>query len=79
MSDEDDERAMIEELAGAYRPTSPREIRYHPVFYDLGEEGRAAAHQAALRSRRVEAALDPQALSTTVRAVLARLDASTIE
>ena len=68
---EDD--AMIEELAGAYRPRDPRELRYHPVFHDLGEDARARAFERALVSRRLEAALDADGYSSTVHAVLARI------
>lgn len=73
-SDERDEDAMIEELAGAHRERDPRELRYHPVFYDLSEDGRREAHVRALASRRLEAALDPEGWSSTVHAVLGRIE-----
>jgi hypothetical protein len=72
----DDREALIEALAGAYRARSPHGvILAHPAFHDLDDEGRIAAFEAAERLRRLEAALDPQGLSTTARAVLARIRA----
>ena len=68
-----DERDLIEELAGAFRPRDPRELAFHPAFYDLSEEGREEAFELAVRMRRLEAALDPEGYSGTVRAVLDRL------
>jgi hypothetical protein len=45
-----------------------------PQWHDLDEGGRREAFEAARLARRLEAALDPDGLSTTARAVLARLD-----
>ena len=70
-----DEERLIEELAGAWRPTDPRRLRFHPAFFDLDADGRRAAFDLAERMRSMEAALDPDGLSTTARAVLARLRA----
>jgi hypothetical protein len=65
---------LIEAVAGAWRPRDPRgSIRFHPGWYDLDDRGRIAAFEAARASRVVEAALDPEGLSTTARAVLARI------
>lgn len=44
-----------------------------PAWMDLDEEGRRDAFEATLRQRRIEAALDPQGLSSTGRAVLRRI------
>ena len=49
------------------------ELRAHPAFYDLDDEGRVEAFEAARRLRVMEAALDADGLSTTARAVLARI------
>ena len=67
----DDE--LIEEVAGAYRPRSRDELRYHPAWHDLDARGRTLAYERARAMRPLEAALDPDGLSTTARAVLARI------
>ena len=65
---------LIEAATTAWRPRSPSgEIRAHPAWADLGAAGRLAAYEATRRLRRLEAARDPDGLSTTARAVLARL------
>ncbi len=65
---------LVETVAGAWRPRDPRgTIRFHPGWYDLDDKGRLEAHDAARTSRAIEAALDSQGLSTTARAVLARI------
>jgi hypothetical protein len=70
MSERDD---LIEQVAGAARPRPRDELRYHPAWHDLDAEGRTRAFELAKALRTVEAALDPEGMSTTVRAVLARL------
>ena len=72
MTDPDDD-ALIEEVAGAWRPRDPRGLRFHPHWHDLSEEGRIEAHDRAAKQRELEAALDPEGLSTTARAVLSRI------
>jgi hypothetical protein len=70
----DDDEALIEAVAGAYRERGPRgEVRPHPAWHDLDAAGREAAWAAAATSRALEAALDPEGLSSTARAVLARI------
>jgi hypothetical protein len=67
---------LIEAAASAWRPRDPHgRFRYHPAWWDLDEAGRRAAFELTLQSRAVEAALDPAGLSTTARAVLARINA----
>jgi hypothetical protein len=69
---EDD--ALIEAAAGAYRARrADGTLEFHPAWWDLDEEGRRAAFAAAVESRILEAALDPQGLSSTAKAILARL------
>ncbi|HEU0033441.1 MAG TPA: hypothetical protein VFQ53_22570 [Kofleriaceae bacterium] len=69
----DDE--LIEEVAGAFRPAARDELRFHPAWHDLDDAGRRRAYERARALRTVEAALDPDGLSTTARAVLARIGA----
>ena len=72
---EDDEDLLIEQVASAHR-TPPRmfdELNYHPAWHDLSPAARARAFERALALRVAEAALDPAGLSTTARAVLARI------
>ena len=68
-----DEDELIEQVAGAHRPASRDELRYHPAWHDLGPEARQRAYELARALRGLEAALDPEGLSTTARAVLAKL------
>jgi len=69
--DEDD--LLIAQVASAYRPVSRDELRYHPAWHDLGPAARTKAFDVASELRAFEAALDPDGLSTTSRAVLARI------
>lgn len=71
----DDEReALIEQAAAAWRPTTLDDgIGWHPAWHDLDSEGRQAAFARATAMRQWEAALDPDGLSTTAKAVLARI------
>lgn len=71
-----DEEALIEAVVGAHRERDrDGRPRAHPAFHDLDAAGRAEAFERALVSRKLEAALDTEGLSTTARAVLARLAA----
>ncbi len=69
----DDE--LMELASSAYRERDRRGGRVVPsaAWMDLDEAGRRALFDATERTRRVEAALDPQGLSGTARAVLARI------
>jgi hypothetical protein len=68
-----DDDLLIEQVAGAYRPPAHGELRYHPAWHDLGPASRERAFDRACALRELEAALDPDGLSTTARAVLARI------
>lgn len=70
----DDEELLVEQVASAYRPRARDELRYHPAWHDLDDDGRRRADEIARAMRKVEAALDPEGLSTTARAVLARIE-----
>ncbi len=70
-----EEDLLVEQVAGAHR-TPPRpfgELRYHAAWHDLSPEARERAFERAAALRGLEAALDPDGLSTTARAVLARV------
>lgn len=69
----DDDELLIEQVASAYREVPRDELRYHPRWHDLGPAGRDRAFARARALRAVEAALDPDGLSTTARAVLTRI------
>jgi hypothetical protein len=69
-----EEEALVEQVAGAYRPRAREELRYHPAWHDLGEAERVRAYEIARALRRVEAALDADGMSTTAHAVLARIE-----
>jgi hypothetical protein len=70
----EDEARLIEEVMSAWRPHDPREIAFHPAWHDLDERAREEAFERARRLRIMEAALDPEGLSSTARAVLARIE-----
>ena len=66
---------LIEQVTSAWRPVDPHTggVRAHSAFYDLDATGRVRAHRATQELRQMEAALDPDGLSTTTRAVLIRI------
>lgn len=68
-----DESALIEEVAGAFRPSDPRTLGTLPAWHDLSPAGREEALERSLEQRALEAALDPRGYSSTVHAVLRRL------
>ena len=74
MTDPRAREELIEAAAGAWRPRRPDgSLGPHPVWADLDEAGRREAFEAARLSRRLEAALDAEGLSSTARAVMARI------
>jgi hypothetical protein len=71
---EREEQALIESATTAWRPRSRNGgLRAHPAWHDLDDDGRRQAYQATCELRSMEAALDPDGLSTTARAVLRRI------
>jgi hypothetical protein len=69
-----DDELLIEQVVNAWRPRDrDGGLRAHPAWYDLPEDLREQAAKAARRQRRIEAALDPDGLSSTARMVLARI------
>ena len=69
----EEQALLIEQVAGAWRPATEDELHYHKAWHDLDAAGREAAFDLARTLRPLEAALDPDGLSTTARAVLARI------
>ena len=74
MTDEE-EALLVEQVASAYRPPARAHeaLRYHPAWHDLDAAARARAFDLASALRPLEAALDPEGLSTTARAVLQKI------
>ncbi|HEY1960414.1 MAG TPA: hypothetical protein VGH28_32610 [Polyangiaceae bacterium] len=70
----EEREALVAAVTTAHRERGPRgEIRGHRAFYDLDEAARIEAFDETLRQRALEAATDAQGLSSTARAVLARI------
>ena len=71
---DDDRDLLIELLTSAWRPTDPDGgPEFHPAWYDLAPSDRRVAHEETAKQRALEAALDPDGLSSTARRVLARI------
>lgn len=69
-----DEELLLEQVTSAHRERGvDGAIRSHPAWHDLDDEGRREAFEATVALRQMEAALDPQGQSSTVRALLARI------
>lgn len=69
-----DDELLREQVLSAWRPRDrDGGVRAHPAWHDLPEQERARAFDQAALARRLEAAMDPEGLSSTARAVLARL------
>jgi hypothetical protein len=65
---------LVDQVTSAWRPSTPDGgVRAHPAWHDLDEEGRTFAFEQTVVQRRMESALEPRGLSTTARAVLARI------
>ncbi|MDG1484031.1 MAG: hypothetical protein P8R54_30850 [Myxococcota bacterium] len=69
------ERALlIEQVVTAYRERDGYgTIKDAPAWHDLDGAGRTEAFEQTVLARAMEAALDPDGLSTTARAVLDRI------
>ncbi len=69
-----DEELLLEQVTSAHRERGvDGAIRAHPAWHDLDDAGREAAFEATVELRKMEAALDAQGMSSTVRALLRRL------
>jgi hypothetical protein len=69
--------ALIEAVTSAFRPRDAltSELRASDAWYDLDEAGRVEAFERTIELRALESAMDGEGLSTTARAVLARIGA----
>jgi hypothetical protein len=66
----------LDGVTTAWRPRDPGgPPRAHPTWHDLDAAGRREAYEITRALRSAEAALDPEGLSTTARAVLRRIRA----
>ena len=71
-----DQEMLIEEATTAWRPRTPDgRILDHPTWADLDATARQQVFEETLVMRVLEAALDPDGYSTTVRAVAAAIAA----
>lgn len=71
-------KELIEQVVSAWRPRDPDGgVRAHPAWHDLDAVERVEAFDEILRQRAIEAALDPQGLSSTAHAVLRRIRGAT--
>ena len=69
-----EEELLLEQVTSAHRERrADGAIRSHPAWHDLDDAGRAEAFEATVTLRQMEAALDAEGHSSTVRALLARL------
>ena len=69
-----DEELLLEQVTSAHRERGPDgALKSHPAWHDLGDVAREAAFLAVQSLRQMEAALDDEGQSTTVKAVLARI------
>lgn len=70
----DDRDELVEQVVAAWRPRGLDDgVRSHPAWHDLPHDDRVFAARLAAAQRELEAAMDPQGLSSTGRAVLARI------
>ncbi|MEO8878359.1 MAG: hypothetical protein ABI461_22400 [Polyangiaceae bacterium] len=70
----EERNTLISSVSSAHRERDAYgEIRAHRAFYDLDETGRVEAHDQTARTRALEAAANADGLTSTARAVLARI------
>jgi hypothetical protein len=66
--------ALVAAASSAFRARDAEgRVQVDPAWLDLDEAGRVEAFDATESLRRLEAAADPDGLSATARAVLARI------
>jgi len=70
----DDRELLIEAASSAFRARDPEgRIMPSPAWMDLAPQDREAVFERQIAARRAEQVLDSSGLSTTARAVLARI------
>ena len=69
-----EDELLLEQVTSAHRERhADGTIRSHPAWHDLDDAGRQEAFEATVVLRQMEAALDADGHSATVRALLNRL------
>lgn len=69
-----EEELLLEQVTSAYRERHvDGTIRSHHAWHDLDEAGRTKAFEVTLMLRKLEAALDPNGHSSTIRSLLSRI------
>jgi hypothetical protein len=68
-----DRERLVEEAVSAWRPSASGALRPHPAWADLDAAGRLEVFELTRLQRRIESSLDAEGLSSTARAVLARI------
>jgi hypothetical protein len=69
-----EEELLVEKALSSYRRRDPDgAVQVSPAWADLSAENRRIAFDEALKLRKMEAALDPRGRSSTVRAILERI------
>ncbi|MBK7861588.1 MAG: hypothetical protein IPJ65_23825 [Archangiaceae bacterium] len=69
-----EEELLVEQVVTAHRQRrGDGSIASSPAWHDLDEAGRLVAFDETARQRRLEAALDSDGFSSTVRALLGRI------
>ena len=69
-----DQELLLEQVTSAHRERHvDGTIASHPAWHDLDDAGRTEAFEATLTLRKMEAALDAEGHSSTVRALLSRI------
>ena len=69
-----EEELLVELVTSAHRERQvDGTIRSHPAWHDLDDDGRKEAFEATVELRKLEAAIDSEGHSSTVRALLNRI------
>ena len=69
-----EEELLLEQVTSAHRERhADGTIRSHHAWHDLDDAGRTEAFEATTVLRKMEAALDPNGHSSTIRALLSQI------